>query len=84
MSIRNLKRLYTGEDATSFVVYDSAPTFATLNAETLGLTYESPKSTKSDLRRKQKAKRVRFLDDSGLTGFRSKYRYPPLKDRTVQ
>ena len=84
MSIRNLKRFYTAEDASSFVVYDSAPTFATPDEETMSLTYESPKSTKSDLPRKKKAKRVRFLDDSGLTGFRSKFGYPPLKDRSVQ
>ena len=60
MSIRNLKRFYTAEDASSFVVYDSAPTFATPDEETMSLTYESPKSTKSDLPRKKRAKRVRF------------------------
>ena len=84
MSIRKLKRFYTGEDASSFVVYDSEPTFATPDQETISRTYESPKSTKFDLPRKKKAKKVRFLDDSDLTGFRSKFAYPPLKDRSAQ
>ena len=84
MSIRNLKRFYTAEDASSFVVYDSAPTFATPDEETMSLTNESPKSTKSDVPKKRKANRVRFLYDSHLTGFRSKFGYPPLKDRSVQ
>ena len=84
MSIRNLKGLYTAEDASSCVVYDSASTFATPDEETMSLTSESPKSTKFDLPGKKKAKRVRFLDDSGLTGFRSKFGYPFLKDRSVQ
>ena len=84
MSIRNLQRFYTAEDASSFVVYDSAPTFATPDDETMSLTYESPKSTKSDLPRKNKANRVRFLDNSGLTGCRFKFGYPPLKDRSMQ
>ena len=84
MSIRNLKRFYTAEDASSFVVYDSSTTFATPDEETMSLTYESPKSTKSDLPSKKKANRVRFLDDSGMTGFRSKFVYAPLKDRSVQ
>ena len=53
MSIRNLKRFYTAEDASFFVVYDSEPTFATSDEETMSLTYESPKSTKSDLPRKR-------------------------------
>ena len=48
MSIRNLKGFYTAEDASSFVVYASAPTFATPDEETMSQTYESPKSTKSD------------------------------------
>ena len=77
MPVRNLKRFYTAEDASSFVVCDSAPTFATSGEETMSLTYESPKSTKSDLPRKKKVKRLRFLDDSGLTGFRPKFVYPP-------
>ena len=84
MSIRNLKRFYTAEDASSFVVYDSAPTFATPDEETMSLTYESPRSTKSDLPRKKKAIRVRFLDDSALTGIRSKFGYPALKDKSMQ
>ena len=84
MSIRNRNRFYGAEDASSFVVYDSGPTFATTDEETMSLTYESPKSTKSDSPRKKKAKRVRFLDDFGQTGFRSKFLYPPLKDRSVQ
>ena len=63
---------------------DSAPTFATTDEETMSLTYESPKSIKSDLPRKKKAKRVRVLDGSCLTGFRSKFGYPPLKNRSVQ
>ena len=84
MSSRNLKRFYPVEDASSFVVYDSAPTFATPDEETMSLTYESPKSTKSDLPRKKQAKMVRFLDDSGLTGFRSKLEYLALKHRSVQ
>ena len=83
-SIRNLKRFYTAEDASFFVVYDSAPTFAIPDEETMSLTYESPKSTKPDLPRKKTAKRVRFLYDSRLTGFRSKFAYPLLKDRSVQ
>ena len=65
------------------MVFDSTPTCATTDEETMSLTYESPKSTMSDLPMKQKAKRVRFLDDSGLTGFRSKFVYPVLKDRSV-
>ena len=77
MSIRNLKRFYTAEDASSFVVYDTAPTFATSDEETISLNYESAKSTKSDLPSKKKAMRVRFLNDSGLPGFRSKFGYPP-------
>ena len=82
--MRNLKRFYTAENASSFVVYESAATFSTPYEETMSLTYESPKSTESDLPRKKKAKRVRFLYDSGLTGFRSKFGYPPLKDRGGQ
>ena len=84
MSIRNLKRFYTAEDASSFVVYDSALTFATPGEETMSLSYESPKSTKSDLPEKKKPKRVRFLDDSVLTAFRSTFGNPPLMDRSVQ
>ena len=84
MSIRNLERFYTAEDASSFVVYDSTPTFAPTDEETMSLTNESPKSTKSDLPRRKKAKRVGFMDDCGLPGFRSKFEYPPLKDRSVQ
>ena len=84
MSIRNLQRSYTTEDASSFVVYDSAPTFATTDEETMSLTYESSKSTESNIPRKKKAKRVRFLDDSGLTGFRTKFGYHSLKDRSLQ
>ena len=84
MSMRNLQRFYTAEDASSFVLNDSTPTFATPDKETMSLTYESPKPTKSDLLRKKKAKRVRFLDDSGMTGDRSKFGYPHLKDRSVQ
>ena len=83
MSIRNRKRFYPAEDASSFLVYPSATTFATIDGETMSLTYESPKSSKSDLPRKEKAKRVRFLDDAGLTGFRSKFGYPPIKDGSV-
>ena len=64
MFIRNLNRFYIAEDASSFVVYDNAPAFATPDEETMSLTYESSKSTKSDLPRKKKVKRVRFLDDS--------------------
>ena len=84
MSIRNLKRFYTAEDASSFVVYDSTTTFATPDEETISLTYESPKSTKSDLPRKMQAKRMRFFHHSGLTSFRSKFGYPALKHRSVQ
>ena len=84
MSIRNLKRLYTAEYTSSFVQYDSAPTFATLDEETMSGTYESPNSTKSDLDSKKKVKRVRFSHDCGLTGYRSKFGYPPLKDRSVE
>ena len=84
MSIRNLKRFYTAEHASSFVLYDSAPTFTTPDKETMSLTYESAKSTKCDLPSKKKAKRVRFVDDSGVTGVRSKFGYPSLKDRSVQ
>ena len=60
MSIRNHNRFYTAEDASSFIVCDSASTFATPDEETMSLTYDSAKSTKSDLPRKKKAKRVRF------------------------
>ena len=83
MCIRNLKRFYTAEDASSCVVHDSVTTFATPDEETMSLTYESAKPTKSDLPQKKNAKSVRFLDESGLTGFRSKFGYPPLKDRSV-
>ena len=83
MSIRNLERFFTAEDTSSIVVYDSAPTFATPDEETMCLTYLSPKSTKSDLRSKKKANRMRFLDNPGLTGFRSKFGYAPLKHRSV-
>ena len=84
MSIRNLKRFYSAEDTRSFVMYDRAPAFAPADEETMSLTYESPKSTKSDLLRKEEAKRVRFLDDSGLPGLRSKFGFPTLKDSSVQ
>ena len=83
-SIRNLKRFYTAEDASSFVMCDRVPTFATPDEETMSLTYESAKSTKSDLLRKPKANRSKFLHDPGLTGFRSKLDYPLWKDRSVQ
>ena len=84
MSIRNRTRFYTAGDASSFVVYDSAPSFAAPHQETMSLTYESLKSGTSDLPMTKKAKRVRLLDDSGLTGFRSKFGDPPLQDRNVQ
>ena len=84
MSVRNLDRFYSAENANSFVAYDSTPPFGTTDEETMSLTNESPKSTKSDLHSKKKAKRVRFLDDSGLTGFRSKFVYATLKDRSVE
>ena len=84
MSIRNLKRFYTAENASSVVVYDSTPSFVTPDEEAMSLTYESPKSTQSDLPRKKKAKRLRFLYDSDLTGFRSKFGYPCWQDRSVQ
>ena len=66
------------------MVCDSAPTFAIPNVETMTVTYESPKLTKSDLAEDKKAKRMRFLDDSDMTGFRSTFGYPLLKDRSVQ
>ena len=50
----------------------------------MSLTYASPKSNKSDLRVKKKAKSVTFLDDSDLTGFRSEFGYPALQNKTVQ
>ena len=84
MSIRSLKKFYTAVDASSFVVCDRAPTFATPDEETISLAYKSPESSKSDLTSTKQAKRVRFWDDSGLTGFRSKFVYPHLKDRSVQ
>ena len=84
MSIRNLQRFYTAENATSFVVYDSAPAFATTDKKTIKLTHESPKSTKSDLARKEKSKSMRFLEYSGLPDFRSKLEYPAFKNSSVQ
>ena len=84
MAIRNLKRFYTAEDASSFVMYNSATTFATPDEETMSVTYESTKSTDSDLPWKKKAKRVRFLHDFGRPGFSSQVGYPPLKDRSKQ
>ena len=84
MSIRNHKSSYTAEDPSSFVLYDGAPTFAAPDEETISLSDESRQATKSDLPRNKKAQRVRFLDDSGVTGFRFKFVYPPLRDRSVQ
>ena len=84
MSIRNLKRFYTAENTSSVVVYDSTPTFAIPDAATMSLTYASAGLPKSKLPKKKKGKSVRFLNDSGLTGFRSKFGYPPSKDRSVQ
>ena len=84
MSIRNCKRFYTAEDATSFVVFESTSTFATTDQETISLTYESTKSSKSDLTGKKKAKRMSFLYDSGLPVFRSKFVYAALKNSSMQ
>ena len=84
MSIRNLKRFYSEEDASFFVVYDSLATLATTDEETMRLTYKSPKSTKSDFPRKMNTRRVRYLHNSHVTGYRSKFEYPTLKDRSVQ
>ena len=84
MSIRNLNRFYSAEDVSSFVVYHCAAVFATRTEEPMSRTYESSKSTRSDLPRKKKAKMGSFLDHSGLTGCRSKFEYPPLTDRSVQ
>ena len=84
MTIRNLKRFYIADDASSIVVYHSVPTFAAPDEETMNMTYETPTSTKSDLASKEQAKMVRFLDDSALTGFRSKFEYPAVKDSSVQ
>ena len=49
MSIKNLKRFYTAEDASSFVRYDRAPTFTSPHEESRSKTYESSKLSKSDL-----------------------------------
>ena len=84
MSITNLERFYTAEDVSSFLLYDSAGTFPMSDARTVSLTCVSSKSTKSAWPRKKKAQSLRFLDDSGRTGFRFKFGYPALKDRCMQ
>ena len=66
------------------MVYDSAPVLPDPDEGSSSLTYESPPSTYSDQPRKKQAQRVRFLDDFGVTGFRYKFGYPLLKDRSVE
>ena len=84
MSIKGLKRFYDDSSCCHFVVFETAPILPDPDEGSGSLTYESPPSTYSDQPRKKKAKRVRFLGDSGLTGFRYKFGYPPLKDRNVE
>ena len=84
MSIKGLKRFYDDSSSCYFVVYDSAPVLPDPDEGSGSLTHESPPSTYSDQPRKKNAKRVRFLDDSVVTGFRYKFGYPPLKDRSVE
>ena len=84
MSIKGLKRFHDDSSCSYFVVSDSAPVLPDPDEGSRRLTYESPPSTHSDQPRKKKATRVRFLDDSEVTGFRYKFGYPPLRDSSVE
>ena len=84
MSIKGLKRFYDDSSCCDFVGFDSAPILPDPDAGSGFLTYESPPSTYSDQPRKKKAKRVRFLDDCGVTGFTYKVEYPLWKNRSVE
>ena len=66
------------------MVCDSAPVLPHADERSGSLTYESPPSTYSDPTKKKKTKRVMILDESVVTGFRYKFVYPPLKDRSVK
>ena len=65
------------------MVYDRVSGFATPDEETMSLSYESPKSTKSDLLRKKNAKRVKLLYNTGLTNLISKFAYPASNDSSM-
>ena len=84
MSIKGLKRFYNDYSCCHFVVFHSAPIEPDPDERSGSLTYESPTSTDSDQPRKKKVKRVRFLDDSVVTGYRYRFVYPPLKDRGIE
>ena len=84
MSMKCLKRFHDDSSCCHFVVFDSASILPDQDEGSGSLTYESPSSTYSDQARKKKPTRVRFLYDSVVTGFRYRYEYPPLKDRSVE
>ena len=84
MTIKGRKRFYDDSSCYHFVVFDSAPVLWDPDEGSGSLTYESPTSTYSDQPSKKKAKRVRFLDDSGETGLWYMFEYPPWKDRNVE
>ena len=84
ISIKCLKRFYNGGSCCHLMMFDSAPVLPDQDTGSGSLIYVSPPGTYSDQPRKKKAKRVRFLDDSVVTGFRYKFRYAPLKDRNIQ
>ena len=84
MSIKGLKRFYDDSSYCHFLVFDSALVLTDPDEGSGSLMYESSPSTYCDQPRKKKAKRFRFLDDFGVTGFRYKFVYLPLKDRSVE
>ena len=84
MSNKGLKGFYDDTSWCYFVVFDSAPVLPYTDEGSGSSTYESPPSTYSDEPRKNKAKRVRFLHDLVVTGFRYKFAYPPLHDNGVK
>ena len=84
MSIKGLKRFYDNSSCCHFVAFDSAPILPDPDEGSGSFTYEHPPSTYCDQPRTKKAQRVRFLHDSGLTGYRNRFVYPLLKDRTVE
>ena len=84
MSIKGLKRFYDDYRCCQFVVFETASILPDPDEECGYLTYESPPCTYSDQRRKNKAKRVRFLNDSEFTEYRYRFGYSPLKNRSVE
>lgn len=78
MSISSLKRFYDEYCCCHFLVFDSAPVRTVADEWAGYLTYESRVSTYSNQLEQKKAIRVRFLDNSNMTGCRLKFVYPPL------